>query len=252
MKNNVLRNFIALVLIGLGTLLVLDNIGVLNTDIQELWHYVYSTFFIIFGLTLIGRYFKYGGLNWIFGSFSIIFGTLLLLGRLEIISFYFADIIKLWPLLIIYFGFSIFGKTNKRKKSKAHIFNDKETDGKKNGKRFAVGNFEFKQPNWKVKPMNLLSAAGDYYFDFSKGFIPDEEIPIKIDSWAGDVQMILSKNLEFRVEASVKAGDINVVGQGLEGVNRNLSYESPGYNLATQKLDLFIVLKAGSIRIDQV
>lgn len=253
MKNNILRNFIAIALIGMGTMLVLDNIGVIESDIKELWHYVYAIFFIVLGLTLMKKYFMRGGESWIFGSFLIIFGSLLLLGRLEIVQYRFTDIIKLWPLLIIYIGFSIFGKSNKRKKSHVHIFNNDDYDYQKNnGKRFVVGNFEYKQPNWKVKPMNLWSAAGDYYFDFSRAFIPDEEIPIKIDSWAGDVQMVLPESLEFRIDASVKAGEIDVDGQRTDGVNRSFSYESAGYETATQKLDIYIVLKAGSIRIDKV
>lgn len=254
MKNNIIRNFIAITLIGIGTMLVLDNIGVIDSDIQELWHYVYPVFFVVLGLTIMRSYFKRGGEGWIFGSFLIIFGTLLLLGRLDVIEYHFADIIKLWPLLIIYVGFSIFGKSNKRKKTHVHIFNDDEdtSDHKVNGKRFAVGNFEYKQPNWKVKPMSLWSAAGDYYFDFSKAFIPEEEIPIKIDSWAGDVKMILPQYLEFKVDASVKAGEIDVDGQKVEGVNRDFIYESNGYTDAVQKLNIHIVLKAGSIRVDRV
>lgn len=253
MKNNVLRNFIAIMLIGFGTMLVLDNIGIIESDITELWHFVYPTFFIVYGLTLLRNYFKRGGERWIFGSFLIIFGTLLIVGRLGIITYQFSDIIKLWPLLIIYVGFSIFGKSNKRNKSGVHIFNEGHDFGQNtDGNRFSVGNYEYKEPNWKVKPMKLWSAAGDYYFDFSKAFIPDEKIQIRVDSWAGDVQMIMPEHLEFKVEASVKAGEIDVIGQKAEGVNRNLSYETPGYEAAVQKLDILIVLKAGSIRVDRV
>lgn len=253
MKNSVVRYFIAIVLIGLGTMLILDNIGLINSDIKELWHYVYPIFFIVFGFTLMRNYFKRGGESWIFGSFLIVLGSLLLLGRFDLILFRFSDIFKLWPLLIIYIGFSIFGKSNKRKKSHVHIFNHDEEHYKKiNGKRFAVGNVEYKESNWKVKPMDLWSAAGDYYFDFSKAFIPDEEIPISINSWAGDVQMVLPENLEFKVEASIKAGEIDIVGHRADGVNRDLAYQSDGYDSATQKLDLHIILKAGSIRIDKV
>ena len=254
MKNNPVRYFIAISLIGLGIMLVLDNIGVIESDIKELWHYVYPIFFIMIGVSLSVRYFKKGGEGWIFGSFLIIFGSLLLLGRLEIIQYRFTDLFKLWPLLIIYIGFSIIGKSSKRHKTRVHIFKNSD-NGKytgKDGKRFSVGNFEYKDPNWKVKPMNLWSAAGDYYFDFSKAFIPDEEIPITINSWAGDVQILLPENLEFRIEASVKAGDINVLGQTADGINRNLVFETTGYESAVQKLDIDVDLKAGSIRVDTV
>src|SRR5699024_5042218 len=48
----------------------------------------------------------YRGGSWMFGSFLLIFGTLLMLDRFGIFSFVFKDIFKLWPLLIIYLGFT--------------------------------------------------------------------------------------------------------------------------------------------------
>src|SRR5690625_6589354 len=74
------RYFMAIAFIGFGAMLVLDNFGVLESDIKELWHYVYPAFFIVFGFSLITRYFKYKGSSWIFGLFFIVFGGALILG----------------------------------------------------------------------------------------------------------------------------------------------------------------------------
>lgn len=253
MKNSLVRYFIAIVLIGLGTMLVLDNVGVIESDIKELWHYVYPAFFIVLGFTILVGYFKTGGESWIFGSFLIIFGALLLLGRFTVIPFSFSDIFKLWPLLIIYGGFSLIGKSKKGRKSRVHIYeNDQEHGKSMNWGRFAVGNIEYKQPNWQVKPMDLRNAAGDYYLDFTKAFIPEEEIPININSWAGDIQILLPEGLEFQIDATVKAGEIDVLGQTVDGINRNIFFESPGYKDATRKLKIMLDLKAGSIRVNQV
>lgn len=252
MRNNFMRNFIAIAFIGLGTLLVLDNIGIVDSDMTEMWHYIYPVFFVVLGMGIFYKYLNKGGGGWIFGSFFIIFGILLLLGKLEIIDFSFSDLFKLWPLLIIYIGLSIIGKARYRKKSWSHISNGTQYDRDKYKGCFSVGTFEYKHPNWKVKPMELRNVAGDYYFDFTKAFIPETEIPLKIDSWAGDVQMLLPENLEFRIDASVKAGEINILGQVVDGINRNLVYESPGFHDAVRKLDIILDLKAGSIRIDKV
>ncbi len=250
MKKGPIHYFIAIAFIGFGSMLVLDNFGVLESDIKELWHYVYPAFFIVFGFTLITRYFKYKGSSWIFGLFFIIFGSLLILGRMEMIEFQFSDIFKLWPLVIIYIGFQMIGWTKNKRNPYIHIYD-------KNGKnidwgRFSAGDFEFSTPNWKVEPMNLTKAAGDFYLDFTKAFIPEEEIPIRIDSWAGDVHVLLPEDLAVRISTSVKAGEINLFGQKADGVVRDLFYESPEYEAATKKLDIIIDLKAGSIRVDKV
>lgn len=256
MKSNSIRYFIAIALIGFGAMLALDNLGILESDIKELWHYVYATFFIVYGFTLVFRYFKYRGSSWIFGLFFIVFGSLLLLGRMELIEFRFMDIFKLWPLLIIYVGFSMIGKARNKKRPHIHIYKNDEKYGKYgrdfNWGRFSVGDFEFSTPNWKVEPMNLTKAAGDYYLDFTKAFIPEKEIPIYINSWAGDVKILLPEDLDVRISASVKAGEINLFGKKADGVIRDLFYESPDYETAIKKLNITVDLKAGSIRVDKV
>jgi len=244
------RYFMAIAFIGFGAMLVLDNFGVLESDIKELWHYVYPAFFIVFGFSLITRYLKYKGSSWIFGLFFIVFGGALILGRMEIIEFQFKDIFKLWPLIIIYIGFKMIGWTRRKRNPYIYIY-DKDRKNVDWG-RFSVGDFEFSTPNWKVEPMNLTKAAGDFYLDFTKAFIPEEEIPIRIDSWAGDVHVLLPEDLSVRISASVKAGDINLLGQKADGVVRDLFYESPDYETAIKKIDMVIDLKAGSIRVDKV
>lgn len=252
MEKGFLRYFIAIVLIGFGIMLVLDNIGMIDSDIKELWHYVYPIFFVILGLTIVYRYFSQGGESWIFGSFLILFGALLLLGRLAMIPFSFSDIFKLWPLLIIYGGFSILG-ISKRRRSRVHIYKENGAHDKgMNFGGFSIGNIEYKQPNWQVKPMNLWNAAGDYYFDFTKAYIPEEEIPIHVYGLAGDIQMLLPEDLHVRIVAKVKAGEIDVIGETADGINRSVYFESEGYEEAIQKLDIILDLKAGSIRVNQV
>lgn len=253
MGNNSVRYFTAILLIGVGTMLVLDNLGIIESNYNAAWHLIYPVFFIIFGIVLLFKYVNKGGEHWIFGSFIMIFGSMLLLGRFAVIEFQFSDIFKLWPLLIIYVGFSLIGLSNKWRKPRVHIMNDNHKQSyQEYGKRFSVGSVEFKEENWRVEPLNLWNAAGDYYLDFSKAYIPEEEIPITINSWAGDIQLLLPENLDVKIEASVKAGEINLLGKKAEGINRVLHFETPGYDEAVRKLNIELDLKAGSIKVDYV
>jgi len=253
MSNHVLRYFTAVLLIGLGTMLVLANLGIIESNFTEAWHFIYPSFFIIFGIVLLFKHVNKGRGNWMFGSFIIIFGTMLWLGRLAVIEFQFADIFKLWPLLIIYVGFSLFGLSNKWRKPRVHIIHDDHKQSYQEfGKRFSVGNVEFKEENWRVKPLNLWNAAGDYYLDFSKAYIPEEEIPITINSWAGDIQLLVPENIDVKIAATVKAGEINLFGRTAEGINRDLHFETPTYDDAARKLDIVLDLKAGSIKVYHV
>src|SRR5699024_3821203 len=115
-----------------------------------------------------------------------------------------------------------------------------------------VGDYDYSDENWLVRPMNLKSMAGDYYFDFTKAFIPDKETPISIRGQAGDVHMVIPKDVPFRVVAIVKAGEIVIDGREVAGIQRSTDYEVDGYEEAEKKLDLYIKLSAGAIRIDRV
>src|SRR5699024_9906896 len=101
-------------------------------------------------------------------------------------------------------------------------------------------------------PMYLRNLAGDFYLDFTKAFIPEKETPISINALAGDIRIVIPENIAFRVDADVKAGEIDILGQSIDGINRSMSFETDDYEDATRKLDFFLKLKAGSIRVDQV
>lgn len=260
MKKGLFNYVIAIILIGFGVMLVLENLDVATFNMKTAWLYLYPILFIVIGLKALIDRLRFRGGSWMWGSFLVIFGSLLLIDRFDIIHFTFWDIYKLWPLLIVYIGFSIIrgngfvvqvGRDKRgRKKYSDHSYDTFETGEK--GIFSMVGSFEYNQPNWKVRPMDLRCIAGDFYLDFSKAFIPEEYIPLRISSLAGDVQILIPENVAFRAEVHVKAGDIDVVGQSTDGIGRSLFFESVDYESADQKLDFFIKLKAGSIRIDYI
>ncbi|MEN2466679.1 cell wall-active antibiotics response protein LiaF [Ornithinibacillus sp. JPR2-1] len=250
MRVGFFRYIIAAVLIICGVILVLENIGITELSTKNMWGYIFPTLIVLIGLKWMIDRMRHKGGSWVWGSFFFIFGSLLLLDKFDVIEFAIKDVFKLWPLLIVYFGFLFIGKSTK---PKVTIYNGgSKVEKDDNYSFFSVGNHEFNQPNWKVEPTTVKTLAGDFYYDFSKAYIPEKEIPITISSLAGDVHILVPENLEFQVYASVKAGDIDIVGQSVDGINRSLSYVTPNYDSATRKINLTLKLKAGSIRVDYV
>ncbi|MFS0561884.1 cell wall-active antibiotics response protein LiaF [Terribacillus sp. 179-K 1B1 HS] len=252
-------NLFAIAIIVIGLVLVLSNIGVIEWNYSESWHYLYPVFIVLLGLKALIDFFRGDGGFW-FGIFCLLFGGLLVLDRFEILTFEFSDVFKLWPLLIIFMGVSLlrFGKKGKKRKAAVNIeWNDsrqkeKYTKEYKKYQNYAVGEHRFDSEGWTVEPTQVKNAVGEYYVDFTKAFIPNEEIPFHLKGWAGEVRIILPDNLEFRLEALIKAGEINVFGETSEGINRRMYYETPGYADATRKLDIYIDYKAGQIRVDRI
>lgn len=256
--NSFIRFFLAVFLIGAGIMLVLANVGIINFGIGVFWHNIYPVFILVMGLKWLFDFIRKRGEHWFLGLVFTVFGSLLLLDRFEYITFYFKDIFKLWPLLIIFVGFEMFGFG--RRNIVIHTSNDSKTfsvDSKKDKQtkhtqNFVVGSQNYSQPNWKVEPMDISTMAGDFYLDFSKAFIPEKETPIHIRSLAGDVHILVPENIEFRIEAAVKAGEIELLGNDWGGINRSCYYKTDNYDEAERKLDFVIKLKAGNIRLDQV
>jgi len=248
------RLLLAIIFITIGVILILENIGLATFKLKDSWLYIYPIIFILYGIKLMIDRMRFNGGSWLLGSFLVIFGTLLLLDRFNVIVFKFNDIGKLWPLLIVYIGVMFFSrshgpsvviKSNKRDKYKKFYKNP-------NFSNFSIGNHEYNQPNWKVEPLYLTNLAGDFYFDFTKAFIPEKETPITISALAGDVHILMPENVDFSAEASVKAGDIDIVGQSVDGINRSMSFKTANYEEAVRRINFTLKLKAGSVRIDQI
>ncbi|MCA1039406.1 cell wall-active antibiotics response protein LiaF [Bacillus infantis] len=266
----------ALCLLAAGVLLLLVNIGVISLEIKEFSVAIYP--FVMFGYSLIllisalAR--NKGGK--VFAGFLLIFAGLLASDRLGLLQFSFWDVWKLWPLAIVYLGFSLLIR---KEHIKVHVeteFPAKKYEGAEEGEKgpdrekiirikkgsrhaplanirgFSIGDVSFKDANWSVEPMDLYNTVGDYFIDFSKAYIPQRETPISVKGWVGDVKMIIPEDVPIMVHSHINIGDIRIFDMKSEDLNRKLYFKSPGYDDAARKLNITIQLKVGSIRIDHV
>lgn len=252
-KQNLFKVLLAFILIVVGVLLILSNIGVISLEIGEVFVYIYPILILIIGLKAIVDDLRGVGGSWQFGTISVVFGGLLTLDRFDVINFSFWDIWNLWPLVLIFIGISIFSPSSG--KPEVHITTENGTEkveAKKAKRNFSVGDHKFDQPNWNVEPMDLWNAIGDYRIDFTKAFIPEKDTPITISGLIGDVNIIMPENIAFKIDASIKAGDIKVLNEKADGINRRLHYKTPDYDEATRRISLQVDFKLGDIRVDKV
>jgi lia operon protein LiaF len=261
----------ATILLFIGVFLLLMNIGVISLEIREVFveYFPFAALFFSF-LFIIKSFkpFKKGKMFWWFFIFSL--SLMLSLDRIQWITFHISDFWRLWPILFIYYGLLLLVKKDKVRiyfnpkvppetliqkgdfQECDHEDDDEMRTSEKGRKSFSIGDVEYKKANWSLEPMNLYNSIGDYFIDFSKAFIPEKETPIVIQGWIGDVKMIVPDDVPVRVEAKVKIGDIRIFDLRSTDLNKQLSYESPGYGDSIKKLNITIELKIGSVRIDQV
>ncbi|WLR53950.1 DUF5668 domain-containing protein [Mesobacillus subterraneus] len=73
-------------------------------EIKELFVVTYPFVMLLYGLVALFRR-QFG-----WGAFVLVFSSLLIMDRFDLFVFDFLDVWKLWPLLLIYFGFAMIFK----------------------------------------------------------------------------------------------------------------------------------------------
>ncbi|MCO7124928.1 cell wall-active antibiotics response protein LiaF [Sporolactobacillus shoreicorticis] len=262
----------ALAVVLLGVYWLLDSLNLISQGMMPIFSTYFPFLAILFGvLLLVIPLFDRKKPHVFWGFLFLIYGGLLYAGQSDLIVFEWTDFWKLWPYLIIYFGLGmLFGKnftvsvTDERKRHWRKHHNhridfawDNEDDKDESSKnehdsyKF-VNDSTFKHDNWMVKPMNERVRIGDYTFDFTKAFIPEETIPITLSGWVGNIRITLPDDLAYRIHLRAKVGDAKIGKNKQSGVLRNVSYQTPNYDEATRKIDFNFDFQVIDLSIAQV
>jgi lia operon protein LiaF len=264
------KYIMSIVLVTAGIMLLLVNLEVISLEINKILVYSIPVLLILVGLKwlLEGLFSRRNRGSVFWGLFSTIYGSLLLADLIDYLEFSFGDVWKLWPLFLVYIGFKLTGNSNKSKpKIKVKVEKDKmknevkenmDLEGLKSVEKDIsnvfniVSDASYKGSNWSVEPMNIHKGILDYDFDFTKAFIPDEETPISISGWVGDIKIRVPEDLEFMIEGRTNLGDIKVGDVKSDGFGQDLYYKTPGYDQVTRKLKFSFNFRVLDLRIERV
>lgn len=100
--------FIAICFIWIGIMLIVNSLNIDGFELNFGWTYIYPLFFVVAGAVLLGSAVIRKGGRWMIGTFLLIFGGLLLADRFGLVDFTFWNVFKLWPLILIFIGISLF------------------------------------------------------------------------------------------------------------------------------------------------
>ncbi len=259
------QKLIALIFVFIGVLLLLINLGVISLEIKEYFVTYYPVLIVLYGFKLLIETVIYRRHALFFSFLFLSLGGLLLLDRLNVLQFEIHMIWKLWPIIFIYFGLKLFIRkrpvtvTVSRGDVDFNLFSDKEEEDFEDNKEdftkekvITIGELKMNKPNWSVEPLSLKTVVGDYYFDFSKAYIPDKETKIQITGMVADLKMLVPEDLPVRIDSAIKMGKLRVFDEMSQGKSCRILYESPNYIESTRKLNIVIALKIGDVRIDRI
>ncbi|WLD92512.1 cell wall-active antibiotics response protein LiaF [Alkalihalobacillus sp. AL-G] len=241
----------AVIFVLVGIMLLLVNLGIISVEINEAIYFLFPFVIAILGLKLLieSIFSKSRRGSWFWGLILTALGSLLIVDRFGYIDFDIQDIWKLWPILIVYIGLKMLW-------GRGSIHFKHEKWGKAKGKRSNVGNLvtdvSMKDDNWQVEPIEEWNGVADYDFDFTKAFIPDKDTPINLSGWVGDIKIFIPEDVEFAVTSNTKVGSIKIGNYKKDGMMKNSTYKSEGYESATRKITFDFSFKVLDLRINRV
>ncbi|HHT91873.1 MAG: cell wall-active antibiotics response protein LiaF [Bacillota bacterium] len=155
-----------------------------------------------------------------------------------------------WPLVLILIGVLILlpGKCS-------FIKVDVRSGGRQNSEHKSssfLGEFNRGPTSWVLDDMDIRHGIGSVNLDLTQSIVPDRETHIDVYGYVGEASIYLPPGLPFRAECSLSLGEITVLDQKESGSHRYIRMESPGYEAATQKVNIRVHWKIGEISIRQI
>jgi len=101
----------------------------------------------------------------------------------------------------------------------------------------------------KLKGIDLSCAIADVKIDLSRAIIPAGEHLIRIDGLVGNVDIYVPYDLAVSVNASVRAGALNVMRTEGGAAGSRGVFESAGYGEAVSKVKIAVTLLVGDVNV---
>lgn len=256
----------ALAIIVIGIYFFLESLHLISPEMIDNYNRLVPLLFLLLGLLmLVLPLLNKRRPQTFWGFLLVIYGGLLIADQTGRLVFHWNDFWKLWPYLIIYFGLSLlFGHHHShshqrivygdRPRYHQHSFAEAQPRGSMHWTGFdkCVSDVNFHNDNWMAQPMDERTRIGNYSFDFTKAFVPDETIPIHLSGWVGDVKITIPEDMAFQLHLKARFGDAKIGKNKQSGIIRDFSYKTPDYDTATRRLDFDFEFQVIDLRISQV
>ncbi|MDO8490807.1 MAG: cell wall-active antibiotics response protein LiaF [Dehalococcoidia bacterium] len=132
---------------------------------------------------------------------------------------------NLWPVILIVIGLLlIWGQSKVRSL----------------GPQFerVVGDIRLGEQGWDLRNANIDHGIGNVFLDLTKAEIPSGETALSIESWIGNIDILVPADLALSVRGRVTVGSLTLLGHKSDGFLRELDFRSPDYDTAARKVKM--------------
>ncbi|MEW6171486.1 MAG: cell wall-active antibiotics response protein LiaF [Bacillota bacterium] len=233
--------FAGILVIALGVVWLLKNLGLLTMDIGDLFRVYWPVLLIAWGVDVLVPGLDRGGAVWRFGTGRLLNGlVLLLLGAVILgsnLGYYqlnFGLFWKVfWPVLIILLGWS--------------ILRGGVAGG---GTHWAVmSGLELKNEGWKLDDGNYLAFMGGAKIDLSVAEIPQRETTLSITAVMGGVEVRVPPGLNVECEGAAVLGGVKFFREEAGGIVASRRLVRSGNTDSQARVKIYCRAVMGGIEI---
>ncbi len=102
---------------------------------------------------------------------------------------------------------------------------------------------------WHLQEGVIRTAIGDIHLDLRRATLPEGETDVTLLCWVGTVQIHAPAHVGLDVQAQTFVGTVDVLGVREEGVIRDISVRTDGYERASHRLRLRISTVIGEVLV---
>ncbi len=184
------------------------------------------------------------------GLIIIIIGVLLLLNNLGTIDLgkFISDY---WPILLILLGIRLVFRGSAHHGIQSRILEDRDikTESQRTYYSNIFGDLDVALKSLDYQSGRISTVFGDLDLDLSELRVTSGEKDLQVSGVFGDIKIIMPKHVPFYLKASIVAGDIKLMGDKYSGFSIRKEHKSPGYDSATDRLNIDISHVFGDIKV---
>jgi lia operon protein LiaF len=237
------RLLIGLLLVSVGALYLLSNLGILHGF--NVWAFVWGIFWLWLGAAVVGpRGRGVGATRLALGLLLIFIGGATLLDGLGLIDFSFGQFLsQFWPVILIGLGVLILIESNRPRTAGPLESSDRIVHDS------IFGDFRLRQPGWQLRDARVSTLIGDIKIDLSKATIPEGETTIDLRTLIGDIDVWAPPDLPVALDVQCAFVSLNRFGHKQDVILRRYSDAPAGYEAAPRRVRVHADLIFGDLNL---
>ncbi|OEF96694.1 cell wall-active antibiotics response protein [Desulfuribacillus alkaliarsenatis] len=200
--------WVGAIIIGLGVLLLLNNLGFIDVSIGSIISNYWPVVFVIWGMQFLFSRKSKGEV--VTGLILIAIGLIFLGNKHDWFNIDLSFFWKLfWPVILIIIGIN--------------FLRGPKTSGKNNW-AFLGGIEKSKQP-WKLEDGDYWAVLGGIELDLRKAILENREYTISCNALLGGIELIVPKNITVICEGTAVLGGVEMLGEETGGIVSSMKVE---------------------------